>query len=102
MHFCWKQSQSGSANFGSVIIDGETVGSPDSAEFDVILNVGTHHVIMEANNAEMLGTSRSNGAALIIPTDAKAVRVDIERKQDLSAFITGGMAILIGEVSIQI
>ena len=101
VHFERKKAFSGSANTGSVIIDGLTVGSAaNGASFDVMLTAGTHNVVIESKTQGMLATDRSYSKMLEIPDDAKRVNVTIVVKTDTSSFLSGGMAIRIGDVQV--
>ena len=84
-------------------MDGATVGSTaNGAEFDVMLSVGSHNVVIESKTNGLLASGRSNGTTLNIPSDAKSVDVEIKLKNDVGSFFgSGGMAIVIGEVYIQ-
>lgn len=102
VHFHRKKAIGGSANTGTVIVDGATVGSAaNGAEFDVMLSAGSHNVVIESKTHGLLAAGRSNGTNIDIPNDAKSVDVEIKLKNDISSFFGGGgMAIVIGEVNI--
>ena len=103
VHFHRKKAFGGSSNTGTVIVDGATVGSAaNGAEFDVMLSVGSHNVVIESKTNGLLASGRSNGTTLNIPSDAKSVDVEIKLKNDVGSFFgSGGMAIVIGAVYIQ-
>lgn len=102
VHFHRKKAFVGSANTGTVIVDGATVGSAaNGAEFDVMLSAGSHNVVIESKTQGLRAAGRSNSTNINIPSDAKSVDVEIKLKNDISSFFgVGGMAIVIGEVNI--
>ena len=103
VYFHRKKAFGGSANTGTVIVDGVTVGSASNgAEFDVMLSIGSHNIVIESNTNGLLAAGRSSSTTLDIPSDAKSVDVEIKLKNDVGSFFGGGgMAIVIGEVNIQ-
>lgn len=102
VHFERKKSFSGSANTGTVVVDGQTVGSAgNGASFDVMLAPGTHNVVIESKTQGLMATGRSNSSTIEIPEDAKSVDVEIKLKSDVGSFFGGGgMAIVIGQVTV--
>lgn len=103
VHFHRKKSFAGSANTGTVFVDGSIVGSAgNGSEFDVMLTTGSHNVVIESKTNGLLATGRSNGTNLNIPGDAKSVDVEIKLKNDVGSFLGGGgMAVVIGEITIR-
>lgn len=103
VHFHRKKAFGGSGNTGTVFVDGSPVGSAgNGSEFDVMLTTGSHNVVIESKTSGMLASGRSNGTTLNIPGDAKSVDVEIKLKNDVGSFFGGGgMAIVIGEVTIR-
>lgn len=104
VHFHRKKNLlSGTANTGVVLVDGSTVGSAaNGAEFDVMLSVGVHNIVIESKTQGLFNAGRSSSATLDIPSDAKSVDVEIVLKNDIGSFIgAGGMAIVVGNISIQ-
>ncbi len=102
VHFHRKKALGGSANTGTVIVDGATVGSAaNGAEFDVMLSSGTHNVVIESKTNNAFASARSSSTTIDIPSDAKGVDVEIKLKNDVMSFMgSGGMAIVVGEVTI--
>ena len=101
VHFERKKSFIGSANTGSVVIDGVTVGSAASgASFDVMLTAGIHNVVIESKTQGLLAAGRSYSTTIDIPSDAKKVNVQIVLKTDSASFLQGGQAIKIGDVEV--
>ena len=101
VHFHRKKTFVGSANTGTVIVDGAAVGSASNgSEFDAMLSIGTHNIVIESTTHGMLANNRSNSTTIDIPGNAKSVDVEIKLKNDVGSFLYGGMAIVIGEVNI--
>ena len=101
VHFKRKKSFAGSANTGSVIIDGLTVGSAgNGTSFDVMLTPGVHNVVIQSQTQGVLAAGRNYSTTLEIPDSAKRVNVTIVVKTDTQSFLSGGMAIVIGDIQI--
>ena len=102
VHFERKKAFGGSANTGTVMVDGVAVGSASNgASFDVMLSAGNHNVVIESKTTGVFASGRTNGTNINIPSDAKSVDVEIKLKNDVSSFFgSGGMAIVIGEVRV--
>ena len=101
VHFERKKSFAGSANTGSVIIDGLTVGSAgNGTSFDVMLTPGIHNVVIQSQTQGVLAAGRNYSTTLEIPDSAKRVNVTIVVKTDTQSFLSGGMAIVIGDIQI--
>ena len=101
VHFERKKSFVGSANTGTVMVDGVVVGSAgNGASFDVMLTAGSHNVVIESKTQGLLAAGRTNGTNIEIPADAKKVNVQIVLKTDAGSFLRGGQAIKIGEVQV--
>ena len=101
VHFERKKAFSGSANTGTVIIDGLTVGSAgNGASFDVMLSAGSHNVVIESRTQGVLGADRTYSTTLEIPGNAKKVNVTMAVKTDTASFLSGGMAIRIVDVQV--
>ena len=102
VHFERKRSFAGSANTGTVMVDGVPVGSAgNGSSFDVMLSAGSHNVVIESKTNNLLASGRTNSATINIPGDARSVDVEIKLKNDVGSFFgSGGMAIVVGEVTV--
>lgn len=102
VHFERKRAFGGSANTGTVYVDGNAVGSAgNGASFDVMLTPGMHSVQIEAKLHGIAGNGSARGTTIEVPADAKRVEVEIKLKNDMtSMFLTGGMAIVVGDVRV--
>lgn len=103
VHFFRKKSVYGVIATGTVFVDGVPVGSASSgSEFDVMLSVGSHNVVIESRASGMIGSGRSNSTMINIPSDAKSVDVEMKPKTDANSFFGGGGPIVaIEEVNVR-